>query len=166
MSEIEWRPVPGWEGHYEVSNHGQVRSLERTATNGRVIAPRLLQPTRNQDGYLVVGFRREGNQIRQAMTVHKAVMLAFVGPRPEGQEVRHLDGNPGHNKLSNLRYGTRSENNLDAVRHGTNLNAAKTHCHRGHELTEDNIYLFRTSRCCRRCRSINRQRYKDKKAAV
>jgi hypothetical protein len=45
-------------------------------------------------------------------------MLAFVGPRPPGLEIRHLDGDPGNNALNNLRYGTRSENLVDKSYHG------------------------------------------------
>jgi hypothetical protein len=165
MSDIEWRPIPGWEGFYEASDHGDVRSLPRRDRLGRKAGGQLLAKT-ERGGYLQVSLRRKTEGERACMTVHKAVMLAFAGPRPSGHDIRHLDGNPLNNRRANLAYGTRRENNLDAVRHGTNLNAAKTHCLRGHELTDDNIYLFRTSRACRRCRSIYRQRYEDKKVAA
>lgn len=52
------------------------------------------------------------------MRVHTLVLRAFVGPRPEGTDVAHGDGNPANNALSNLRYASRSDNNKDVVFHG------------------------------------------------
>lgn len=57
----------------------------------------------------------DGDQ--RMMYVHHAVLLAFVGPRPEGLLTRHLDGNCLNNRLDNLRYGTKSENSADFYRH-------------------------------------------------
>jgi hypothetical protein len=51
--------------------------------------------------------------------VHKLVLLAFVGPNPPKYECLHANGDPADNRLVNLRWGTRSENIQDAVRHGT-----------------------------------------------
>lgn len=162
MSDIEWRPIPGWE-RYEVSSDGQVRVVGRVGYRGRLIQPRVLRPT-ERSGYLQIGLR--GNGSRVLMTVHKAVMLAFTGPRPEGHDIRHLDGVPTNNTRANLAYGTRRQNNLDAVRHGTNSNTAKTYCKWGHEFTPENTYLFRTSRICRTCSSARRATYEAKRSAA
>lgn len=62
--------------------------------------------------YVITGDRRK-------LWVHHAVLLAYVGPRPDGQECRHLDGNPRHNHAANLAWGTRLENMRDKDRHGT-----------------------------------------------
>ena len=129
-----WLPVADYEGLYEVSDLGQVRSLPRRTTSGRVLKP---QPV-SKFGHLEASLSRNGKVSRQL--VHRLVLAAFVGPCPEGEEVRHLDGNPGNNRLSNLAYGTRGENNLDAVRHGTHYNARKTHCDHDHEFTPENTY--------------------------
>ena len=163
----EWRALPGWEGHYEVSDEGQVRSVVRIIRQGRRVGGRILKLRPSwSTGYLTVDLILNGK--RNSMTVHKAVMLTFVGPRPEKQDVRHLDGNPANNHLANLAYGTRSENNLDAVRHGTNSNTAKTHCLRGHEFNEGNTYINTVSlgRQCRECKKIHRRNYKERKAAT
>lgn len=162
----EWRAIPGWEGHYEVSSEGQVKSIARISVRGHKVPERILHPTARGAGYLHVGLKRDTNRIRALMTVHKAVMLAFVGPRPDGNDIRHLDGDPSNNTLANLAYGTRTENNLDAVRHGTNLNAAKTHCNQGHEFTPENTYLFRTSRICRTCARARRARHQEQRRNV
>jgi hypothetical protein len=94
-----------------------------------------------------------GNRVRSNQFVHRLVLAAFVGPCPEGMEVRHLDGNPANTRLANLRYGTHSENELDKVRHGTHHEARKTHCNRGHEYTQDNTRRRRDtgSRECLTC---------------
>jgi hypothetical protein len=64
--------------------------------------------------YVITGDRRK-------LWVHHAVLLAHVGPRPDGQECRHLDDNPRHNHAANLAWGTRAENMRDRARNGTQL---------------------------------------------
>ena len=103
-----WKDIPNYEGKYQVSNLGNVRSFRQS------IAPKLLKPGRMFQGHLSVALGRNNSQC-----VHKLVLLAFVGPAPYKHECRHLNGNPSDNRLENLRWGTRSENILDAVRHGT-----------------------------------------------
>ena len=143
MSALEqWKPVYGYEGIYEVSSHGRVRSLDRTVTRsdgqvrhleGKVLRTPPMQPS----GYPFVNLRAQGkHRIRY---VHSLVAEAFIGTRPEGMEVCHYDGNKTNNHVDNLRYGTSRDNELDKLRHGTNYNAAKTHCPRGHELFAENI---------------------------
>lgn len=92
--------------------------------------------------------------------VHQLVAEAFIGPRPDGQEVRHLNGDPADNRVQNLAYGTRSQNVADAIRHGTyrnaiaEKNAEKTHCPRGHEYDDSNTYLAPSGRrFCRACKA-------------
>src|SRR6266576_797367 len=101
-----WRAVIGYEGLYEVSDLGRVRSLptnDRWRRNGRI-----LNQATHPNGYKQVGlsnaFRR-----KRTWTVHHLVLTAFIGPRPVGLESRHLDGNPGNNTPGNLAWGTRSE---------------------------------------------------------
>jgi hypothetical protein len=89
----EWRPVPGFEGQYAVSNLGRCRSLDRTVmktTRGRPVPHRLkgrvLTPGTGGRGYLIVA-------MHSACTyVHRLVLAAFVGPRPAGMEAAHGNG--------------------------------------------------------------------------
>lgn len=142
-----WRPVKGFEGLYEVSSAGQVRSLPR----GRSAGCAALRPGANRRGHLHVTL--SAGNVQTTRYVHKLVAEAFIGPCPDGQEVRHWDGNPANNTVGNLRYGTRAENLLDAVRHGTHYNTQKTHCDSGHEFTPENTYSPATGgRACRECR--------------
>lgn len=116
-STREWRPIPDWEGVYEVSSHGEVR---------RIIGPtgkpccRLLKPC--PSGH--VGMKYYHVLLRHKprkwfVPVHKLVLLAFDGPRPtKAHETRHLNGDRFDNRITNLRWGTHAENEADRVAHG------------------------------------------------
>jgi hypothetical protein len=88
-------------------------------------------------------------------------MLAFVGPCPEGQEVRHLDDNPTHNFWpENLAYGTHAENMEDIVRLGNHYKASMTHCSKGHEYTPENTRIAsKGERLCRECNRTYQREY-------
>lgn len=111
----EWRSVVGAPG-YQVSSNGRVRSLERVSF-GRRVKDRFMKLQLTSTGYLTVNLR-VGVEY-QLYRCHQLVLAAFVGPRPSGQEVRHLNGNRTDNRLENLAYGTRADNMADAKRHGT-----------------------------------------------
>ena len=106
----EWLPIPGYEGRYEVSSEGRVKSLMRAT-------PLIMKQVPDKDGYLTLCLQSARRQ--QTHKVHCLVLLAFEGPRPDGLQVRHLDGRPTNNKRGNLRYGTSQENTADSMAHGT-----------------------------------------------
>lgn len=126
MGKVEWRPVVGWEGLYEVSAQGEVRSLSRVvhAKNfkGRVLARRFtgkpLCAFVTGKGYPAVKLSRQGGT-PTTQYVHVLVTAAFIGPRPQGLETCHNNGDPTDNAVENLRYDTRAANARDSVRHGT-----------------------------------------------
>ena len=155
-----WKPVKGHEGIYEASSHGRIRSVDRTVTysDGRVCRRKgkVLSVRLDKYGYQIVGLCNQGKC--QTRTVHSLVAEAFIGPRPEGMEVCHNDGDRTNNHLDNLRYGTSSDNNLDQLRHGTHNNAVKTHCPRGHELFAENIPPSIAKRGRRQCLACVRAR--------
>ena len=161
-TQERWLPIPGYEGRYDVSDLGHVRSwLPWHSTP----VPRILKACPDKDGYLHVGLAMNGHTATQS--VHQLMMLAFVGPRPVDLEIRHFDGNHLHNLLENLRYGTSSENSMDTVRHGTNRNARKIECLHGHPFNTKNTYIRPSGgRDCLTCRQIwDRERLLRKKAA-
>lgn len=121
-TQEHWLPVPGYEGIYEVSDRGRMRSLDRhvhrTGVRGDAhVQGRILKGSPNSDGYLSVDLRDSGR--RQSTKVHRVVALAFLGEPPEGAEVAHWDGDRANNSLSNLRYDTRTGNQRDRYRHHT-----------------------------------------------
>lgn len=152
-----WLPVPDYEDLYEVSDQGRVRSLDRLIPHrwpghqGRVRG-RILRATPDRTGHLRVTLSR--NAARHYTYVHTLVLLAFVGPRTDGMEACHGNGQPADNRLANLRWDTSQANKLDAVRHGTHWQTRKTRCPQGHVLLQ-----YKFGRVCREC-PIERQRAK------
>lgn len=151
-----WLPVVGYEGAYEVSDKGRVRSLDRVNARGHRLRGRELRPGKHSRGYLVVNLAGpEG--IRQHLA-HRLVLDAFVGPQPE-KHALHWNDVPDDNRLDNLRWGTPSDNGRDSVRNGSNYFARKTHCPRGHELAGENLVAsklrlgYRECRACRNARA-------------
>lgn len=109
MSE-EWRAVVGYEGCYEVSSLGRVRSVRE---KGGI----LKSHAGNKYGHRYVGLWKG---TKKDLLVHRLVLEAFVGPCPPGMECRHFpDRDPANNRLDNLRWGTHRENEGDKEVHGT-----------------------------------------------
>lgn len=118
-----WKALPDYEGQYEVSDLGRVRSLDRMVsyqkTEKRVAFTkftkgRLLKAgTMNRFGHVSVSIGS-----RNSRCVHDLVLRTFVGPRPHKHDCLHINGVGSDNRLVNLRYGTRRENNLDMCAHG------------------------------------------------
>ena len=146
----EWRAIPGYEGFFEASDTGSVRSIDRvvvgksgrlagvaTVRRGMVLSQSL------RLGYPCVAINKEG--VKRRLQVHRLVLLAFVGPCPDGMVCCHNDGNKQNNHVSNLRWDTQASNIQDTVRHGTHAHARKTHCPHGHPYDEG-------SRVCSECR--------------
>lgn len=122
-----WKDIPGYEGRYQASNLGRICSVDRRVPccHGatRTVKGRILRPAcQKRDPHLsvVLGHGAAGS------AVHRLVASAFLGPCPEGQEVRHLDGDPQNNRVENLAYGTRTENILDVMRTGQSWRGSVT----------------------------------------
>lgn len=166
-----WLPVVGYEGFYEVSDHGRVRSLDRVIPitragykpHGQIRRGRLLKITGSGRYADRVSLSREPEP-RSTGYVHMLVLEAFIGPRPEGMWALHWDDDKRNNRLDNLRWGTPSDNNLDAVRNGRNHHANATHCPRGHEYTPENTWV-RPSGGRRKCKACNREWEQEKRYA-
>lgn len=116
-----WRSVVGYEGAYEVSDKGNVRSLDRLVPHYRGGTTRVKgRPIRAvlSDGRPRVMLGLGKLEHRWMPFVHTLVLEAFTGPCPEDMECRHLDGDRANNVLSNLAWGTKAENEADKQRHG------------------------------------------------
>lgn len=119
--QLLWASVPEYEGFYEVSNQGDVRSLTRSVNYGR--HDRVTYQGRElkqflSGRYLSVKLAKAG--ITKTMYVHELVLRAFEGERPQMSdrcEIRHLDGDKFNNSLNNLKYGTTKENFADRKLH-------------------------------------------------
>ena len=148
-----WLPVPGYEGRYEISDRGNARSLDRVVADGRHYKGKLIVGSFDTDGYRQIGLRAS-NGTRKTWKIHALVLLAFVGPRPEGYFACHNNGDNTDNRLSNLRWDTAAANAADAIAHGTQTSVRKTHCPRGHRLAAPNlvhVYEVAGTRWCKAC---------------
>lgn len=143
-----WRPVAGYQGFYEVSDLGHVRSLDRWiecsnrwGSTTRYFKPgRVLKVKRKKKAthaYAVVTL--SVHDVQATFEVHRLVLQAFRGECPPGQQGCHEDGNLFDNRLSNLRWGTPSSNAQDRIQHGTNPKVNQTDCHYGHPLEPPNL---------------------------
>lgn len=130
----EWRPIPDWEGYYEVSNLGEVRSLARSnlqsspkGTSYVRIAPgKVLVGGLSQHGYRQVLLCKNGSQTTKRVSC--LVALAFIGPRVNGLFVDHIDRNILNNAASNLRYVTNQQNQFNSGIWKANKSGARGVC--------------------------------------
>lgn len=162
--EAAWRPVVGYEGLYEVSSGGQVRSLPRRGVRrNRLYGGKMLTGVTDSSGHVSVMLCRP--DLQRHFLVHRLVLEAFVGPCPAGQESRHLNDVPDDNQLANLAWGTREENMADRAVNGGHYNARKTHCPAGHDYTPENTRLEGPDGRYRRCLACQRERDAERRSA-
>lgn len=144
----QWRPIAGFEDFYEVSSLGRVRSLGITViANGHKVAEtpgKILKPSLHHEGYYRVNLAIPLSTRKQVIVRH-LVAEAFLGPRPKGHWVMHLDGNQANCKLANLAYLSPSEG--AALVHGRrDVDQRQAFCGRGHELADWNVYMYGSGR--------------------
>lgn len=151
---VNYLPIPGFQG-YRIGDDGSVwsrwRKIKRRGRGGRagtIARPdgpwRRMKTNRNTtNGYVRVTLRRDRRSV--TMKVHKIVLDAFCGPRPNGREALHRDGTRWNCALSNLRWGTKSENQQDSVRHGTRVDNRGERSGNA-KLSEDNVRSIRALR--------------------
>lgn len=141
-------PVSRWVSHpdfpmYEVSDDGEVRR------DGRLLGT-------VRSGYRSVYL--PGCRSKRKIAV--MVLETFVGPRPEGHLARHLNDDKLDDRLINLAWGTKPQNERDKVLNGKHANAIKTHCKNGHEFTIENTVIRKSgSRSCAICSRISRSKW-------
>lgn len=113
--DASYRHIPGHEGYYARADGTVWSSWSRGGKSAITSSLRqIFGRKHSRSGHIEVRLR-----CRRQFKLHHLVLMAFVGPRPEGMECRHLNGIPYDNRLSNLVWGTRRENCGDAMKHGT-----------------------------------------------
>lgn len=123
MTTEIWKDIPGFEGRYQASDQGRVRSVDNYVRCGRggkglrLVRGRVLRPG-NSRGYLIVNLPPAGT-----IAVHLLVARAFLSPRPAGAEVNHKDGVKVNCAPANLEWVTKTENQLHAVAFGLKTQA-------------------------------------------
>lgn len=127
-----WKDAVGFEGFYEVSNHGNVRRIGKQKLLAKIV---------DKDGYIVHCFSVDNK--RKNVMAHKLTIEAFKGPCPIGQVTRHRDGTRNNNSITNLEYGTYADNSADMVAHNTQVKGEDQHLAK---LTEMNVLAIRQSK--------------------
>lgn len=142
-----WKPIPGYEEQYEVSNLGRVRSLTRQLPGKykRIRKGQLLKPRLNREGYYEVSLCKY-NKLRYAR-VHILVLEAFVGLRLKGYNGLHRNDVKTDNVLNNLYWGTHQENAEDARKNGKLSHKGGGKGERGAKtkLTEEDVLYIRAN---------------------
>lgn len=110
ISEI-WEDIPQYEGRYQASNYGRIKSLVCHSHQSPILSPHI------RNGYLEVGVI-DGKGRRTCVGIHRLVAAAFLGRIPDGMQVNHIDGNKLNNDIGNLEIVTPSENSKHAYRMG------------------------------------------------
>jgi len=117
-----WRPVVGFEGYYEVSSKGNVRSVDRILSHGRSRRGKSLSLKTSKSGHKNIRLCKSGRH--HWKWVHRLVLEAFVGSCPDGYLGCHSNGISGDNRLENLRWDTPQANEADKELHGTIMRGA------------------------------------------
>ena len=123
MMTEAWKDIPGYEGYYQASTFGKIRSLDKLITQigrwGELVTRKypgktfIFKPHAKDSDYYSVRFNNK------RFSVHTLILLTFKGPMPiDCDVIRHLDGKPFNNELTNLSYGTFSDNVIDIYRQG------------------------------------------------
>jgi hypothetical protein len=132
----QWRPIFG--GAYEVSDFGNVR---RASAGRRTFVGRLLKPTPLKIGYFKVAPVVDG--VNRFSYVHVLVAEAFLGPRPPGTDINHIDGNKQNNRVANLEYVSHAANMAHASRIGLMPRGER---HYSAKLTDEQVEQIRAAR--------------------
>lgn len=112
----EWKDIPKYENHYQVSNLGKIRSVDRVSFDNRRLKGKVIKTSINRFGYKKFNVSTKEGQ--KQLRVHRCVLEAFNPTITNNLQVNHIDGNKLNNRLSNLEWCTDSENKLHAYANG------------------------------------------------
>jgi hypothetical protein len=113
-----WKPVYNYEGLYEISNYGEIKSIDRIvkSKSNRLCKGKILKQVNDKYGYQTIQLHKNGK--RSVFFIHRLVMLTFIGNEAGKSQVNHKNGNKSDNKLINLEWMTPSENTKHAWKTG------------------------------------------------
>lgn len=157
----KWKDIEGYEGYYQVSNRGRVRSVDRIVRHskggpyklkGRILRPRPV----DKYGHVQVFLCKNG--LQRSAYIHRLVLAAFVCPCPAGKECLHGAAGISDNSIGNLKWGSRSENQLDKNRRDRTGNGVPVVCSDGRKFINISVAAEKTgcdaSNICKCCRGI------------
>lgn len=140
-----WKPIKGYEGLYEVSDFGQVKSLERTASDGRHLKEKIIHGGFYPNGYRFVCLRKD--DANKNFLVHRLVAESFIPNPNDFPVVNHLDGNIKNNNVNNLEWCSQGRN----LEHAVEIGLIESQCKIRRKVTVkqgEHIILFDTMKDC------------------
>lgn len=141
----KWKDIPGYEGSYQVSDQGRVRSLDRYVTNHSKLQfwpSQIIKQRHNRTGYVLVSLRGIDKKTRKRK-VHRLVAMAFLSNNDYSLDVDHKDGNKDNNVLHNLEWVNRSENLRRAYKNGLRVSTFKNKPSFRRKLTNEQVMRAR-----------------------
>lgn len=146
MKEEIWSEVKGYEGLYEISSYGNIRSIDRrfkdSIGRNRLIKSTLLKTRKNKNGYIDIVLLKEGRQ--SSFLIHRLVALNFIINNDNKEQINHKDGNKQNNNICNLEWCTRKEN----IKHSFDNNLQNVNMGENHANTslknEDVVFIFKS----------------------
>lgn len=121
MDKEIWKDIPGYEGCYQASNLGNIKSIPRYVSNHTgmlLVKEKLITQRKNKQGYMICYLSKNAKD--ECFRVHRLIAKTFI-PNPENKpQVNHIDGNKSNNRLENLEWCTNSENQIHAFKNGLN----------------------------------------------
>lgn len=137
-----WKPIPGYEGYYEASNKGRIRSLERMIKSNygsvRAWPERIMSQTPQSAGYLICTLSKRGESSQHL--IHKLVTSAFLGECPDGYVIHHRNHNRQDNRVKNLEF---QEASSHGAMHALEIVSAKGSANAHSKLTEEDVIRIR-----------------------
>lgn len=134
-----WRPVVGYEGLYEVSNLGRIKTCPKLIPNlltggDSLRRPKIMKTARDKSGHHHLSFTKDG--VKKNVFLHHAVARAFLGPCPDGKLTLHQKDDRDNNRAASLYYGSSLHNGRDMV-----INGGSSRCedHHAATLTEEGV---------------------------
>ena len=138
-----WKDIEGYEGLYMVSSIGEIKSLEKLSFNshGSFVRKEKIRKYGNAGKYKIVTLSKDG--VRKSFYVARLVAKAFIPNQNNYEVVMHMDNNPSNNDVSNLKWGTYSDNNSYAYQCGNQEYVRKHNSERFKTLHKNKDKIFK-----------------------
>lgn len=164
-----WKTIPGYEGFYEASNYGNIKSMTRYRKNGNigyVQKERIMKPRGNVHGYLVVCLSKYG--VVKLHSVHRLIALSFLENPKNKPNINHKDNNPLNNSVGNIEWVTQKENIQHMIKQGRKA-CQRGNLHPKRILSEDDAVFIRNMRKKLNCNAkaiLNESRFVNRNISI
>lgn len=132
MKKEIWKDIPELEGLYQASNLGRIKSVKRIAKkeyrNNRIVKEKIMNGSKNEDGYLKVHITNKEKNINKVLFIHRLIAKTFISNPNNLPQINHKDGNKLNNCITNLEWCTNLYNQQHAWKNGLHKPTWKKGC--------------------------------------